>query len=49
MKRCPKNALPAIVAPAAPPEQARSAKPRFFLPNLQAIGYFLDVRKGFRY
>jgi hypothetical protein len=38
-----------MVAPAAVPGQARSVKPRFLLPNLQAAGYFLDDRKGFRY
>jgi hypothetical protein len=39
----------AMVAPAARLEQASTAKPRFCLPNFQAIGYFLDGRKGFRY
>jgi hypothetical protein len=49
MKLCPKNAFPAMVAPAAAPGQASLAKPRFSLPNLQAVGYFLDGRGGFRY
>jgi hypothetical protein len=38
-----------MVAPAMRPDQATLATPLTALPNLQAIGYFLDDRNGFRY